>query len=223
MIEEWYDPAVTRRTEEFYGKIRAWGIQRRDVTVIGGAAVRELVKPPHSVPTQDIDLVLQTQAALDDFQTHFPAWGISWRRKGRTTFKECRFIDRAPYPPIIDVFTTDLAIGERLFTMQKASNLEPEAQGQSFLPTLEYLLRTKLRAVHHRDGETAQDKRAKDLLDIHLLVFRNAAETPSTDLRARLPLELRRAAATGFIEPAIAFRPQLEADYRRIQRWLITP
>lgn len=193
------------------------------MTVIGGAAVRELVKPPHSVPTQDIDIVLHTAAALDDFQTHFAEWGIAWRRKGCTTFKDCRFTDRDPYPPIVDVFTTDLTIGERLFTLQKATNVEPEAVGQRFLPTLEFLLRTKLRAVPRRDGMVAEDKRAKDLFDIHQLVFYNKDETPSNLLRGQIPLDLRRSAAVGFIEPVIQHRPELEATYRRIQRWLTMP
>lgn len=221
-IEHWYDPQVTRLADDLYTRVRAWGIKRNDVTVIGGAAVRELVKPPHSVPTQDIDIVLQSQAALDDFRGHFKEWGIAWRRKGRTTFKDCRFVDRDPYPPIIDVFTTDLSIGDWIFTMEKATNLEPEANGQGFLPSLEYLVKSKVRAVPRRDGPTAEAKRAKDLFDVHQLVHYNKDETPANELRARIPFGFREPVAK-FIEPAVKQRPDLESDYRRLARWLSTP
>lgn len=215
MRPEFYSPSDVERSARLYSSVREWGLQRKDVTLIGGWAVYELVEDTARIQSRDLDLVLHDERALKAFEARFEEWGLAWRRSGRTVFKECRFRDAEPFPPIIDVFTSSLDIGAAFFTTQKATNVKP-AKDQAFLPTLEYLLRDKLEVAPLR---TDPDKSAKDLLDIALLLTRNrAGKTPGSlaDLvregdRRRIPA-LLRASAKQF--------PGYAAEFRTVSRWL---
>jgi hypothetical protein len=151
-VADWYRPHETERAHALYDNVRAWGGDRRDVTVIGGVAVHELVRPAVRMRSRDLDLVLHSNAALASFEGQFARWGIAWRRHGRNTFKECRFVDAEAFPPVIDVFTTDAEVGAARFGLHKGRNVLAEVQGQGFLPTLPKLLQLKVRAVEARQG-----------------------------------------------------------------------
>lgn len=218
-MPEWYPVDRTDQTTALYEKVKVWAARRNDVTIIGGLAVWELVTPQVRMRSRDIDIVLHTQQALQAFQTQFPAWGIKWRRKGRTTYKECIFIDAPPGPPVIDVFTTDADIGHSLFTMNRSDNVLPSLAGQGFLPRLTTLLSLKIRAIPDRSGADAEDKRAKDLLDVHRIVFHNLAGVPPQDLLVAAGLADREKAASNV--PAAKKRmPAYAREYDEVRAWL---
>ncbi len=169
--------------------------------------------------SRDIDIVLHSNHTLSDFESQFSKWGIAWRRKGRSTFKECRFVDADPYPPIIDVFTTDAEIGAHLFTMHRSQNVAPEVKGQGFLPAVPVLLRLKVRAVPPRSGEDSEDKRAKDLLDIYHLVFQSQANTPPLWFLGQVEARDRLDAAK-YVAAASSRRPAHREAYDLVSQWL---
>lgn len=190
--------------------------------MIGGAAVAESVLLPFRMRTRDIDIVLQSEDALNAFEANFAAWQIKWRRKGRNTFKECRFVDGEAFPPVVDVFTTDAEIGARVFTIHRSENVLPEVQGQAFVPSLAVLLGLKLRALQQRFGPDSEDKQAKDLLDLYHLVFHNQQGLTPLELLDAVPPADRRAAGVLLVA---ARRPRVEfaEQYAAIGDWLRRP
>jgi hypothetical protein len=221
-VADWYRPHETERAHALYDNVRAWGGDRRDVTVIGGVAVHELVRPAVRMRSRDLDLVLHSNAALASFEGQFARWGIAWRRHGRNTFKECRFVDAEAFPPVIDVFTTDAEVGAARFGLHKGRNVLAEVQGQGFLPTLPKLLQLKVRAVEARQGAEAGDKRAKDLVDVYHLVFENVQFVPPLALHAHVPRRDREAAAA-HLGAARRLRPLFARQYTTLERWLLHP
>ena len=121
----------------------------------------------------------------------------------------------------VDLFTS-FELGYRRFAVEATVYHKPDV-GRDFLPSLPVLLTDKVRTVHVRQGRDARDKQAKDLLDIHRLVFHNKAGMPSPDLLRQVPLSDRRQAAHGRIERAKNDHPGFADDYDEIAQWLERP
>ncbi len=216
--DEFYDAVALRVSKELYEKIRAWALAAGGVTIIGGWAVYELVEPGYQRQSRDVDIVLHSQAALDSFNSQINGWGLRWRTHGRDTFKECCFIDGPDFPPIVDVFTTDPSIGQRRFQVNAGSNIK-EAPGQGLIPTLGFLALDKLRTIPLRSGMEADEKRAKDFLDLHDLVFHNREGRLPADL-ARPEAKPARASALKFLDEARRMRTVFGRELTDVAKWL---
>jgi hypothetical protein len=214
MTPGFYSDAEIERGRRVYLGIKAWGVQRRDVNLIGGWAVKEHVGPL-AFESRDVDVILHTAEAFRSFNEKLPAWGLAWRKSGRRTFKECYLRGTDPFPPMVDVFTTDPSIGARLFSMLSGGNVKP-SMGPTWLPSLEEILRDKVETVAVR--RTA-DKSAKDLLDVWLLITHNREGKTPADLLGVATPEDRAAAARKVRDSAEAY-PLFADRFRDVGRWL---
>lgn len=84
MVEH-YDGRTLARTLDLYRATRTWAEERRDVTIIGGWAVYEMVEEGHAMQSRDVDLVLHSEEALRDLLSLLPKWDLKLRRSGRKT------------------------------------------------------------------------------------------------------------------------------------------
>jgi hypothetical protein len=218
-VAEFYPEELVKRSHELWEAFKTWGSARTDLTALGGWAVYELVNPTLAHQSKDVDLLFHSQAALDDFRRRMPGWHLAWRRKGRTTFKDCHFKDDPERRIVVDVFTTDSSIGASLFSMQKGTNVKT-ATYQGFLPDLGFLLRDKIDTIPMRSGwDHPQAKRLKDLLDVRLLVYHNRKGRLATELRDLVPVEARKSAAE-FTHALSNDHPEYREEIAQVQRWL---
>lgn len=192
-MPEFYAEEQIRKSRALYERIRAWGSARSGVTLIGGWAVYELVRPGLAQQSRDVDLVLHNEETLLDFDQRLPEWGLQWRRRGRTTFMDCHFIEDPNREIVVDIFTTG-PFGQHFFSTLAGSNLK-DAAGQGFVPTLPYLLLDKVRTVPLRHDRDASRKQLKDLLDVGNLAFRNREGIEPAALAQVVPHAARLKAA----------------------------
>lgn len=218
-MAEFYPDELVARSRDLWERVKTWASPRDDVTALGGWAVYECVDPDLAQQSKDVDLLLHSQAALDGFRKLMPECDLVWRRKGRTTFKDCHFKDDPKRRIVVDIFTTDPSIGATLFDMQSGTNLKP-ARYEGFLPNVEFLLRDKIETIPLRSGwDDPSAKRLKDLLDVRLLVYHNRARRPSSNLRDRIPAETRRLAAE-HVGPLSEAFPDYHEELAQVGRWL---
>lgn len=218
-MAEYYPHEILARSRRLYEEIRSWAQPRIDVTLIGGWAVYELVAEPHGMQSRDVDLIMHDHEALTAFNQMLPEWNLKWRQRGRNRFNDCHEIDDPEKTIVVDVFK-DHAFEENLFTGLRVQRgvLIKSAAGQPFIPSLDYLLHDKLETVPARLRDV-EDKRAKDLLDVHALVFHNREERHPQDLLKVVDGEARRRAAE-FVEDAMRFRPQNREEFESVNDWL---
>lgn len=173
MSTEYYDPQVLERSRRLYEQIRPWVWGRSDVTLIGGWAVFELVDPDHALQSRDVDLVMHTMEALTEFNRSMKEWGLVWRRWGRTRFNDCIMRDDPKKEIVVDVlqgndFRHSFFGGHRMWGVETVKRVKSEGP----LPSLEWLINDKLATIPKRTRD-AEDKRLKDFIDVHNLVFFN--------------------------------------------------
>lgn len=216
---EFYPAELVARSRELWELVKAWGAGRDDVTALGGWATFELVDPEQAQQSKDVDLLFRSQAALDGFRKRMPEWNLVWRRKGRTTFKDCHFKDDSERRIVVDVFTTEPSIGAKLFAMQSGTNVKP-APKEGFLPSVEFLLRDKIETIPLRSGwDDPNAKRLKDFLDVRLLVFHNRAGHSSSELHSRIPTNVCERAAE-HAAPLKKEFPEYDEELTQVGRWL---
>ena len=218
-MPEHYDARVLARTKELYQQIRAWAIARGDVSLIGGWAVYEHVAPGKAKQSRDVDIVLHSEAALNDLVLRIGGWNLAWRPAGRKLrFPDAHFKDEDPLVFRLDVFTSQSnATWDSLFGRQGAGNIK--ACPSTYLPSLEWLISDKLQTVHLRRGADARDKQAKDLIDTHHLVFHNKGNFTPGSLAIHVAEVLRRHAMRHIAE-AVATRPEYEEELQQLENWL---
>lgn len=213
---EHYTEDVLQRTRRLYEDVRGWARSRDDVSIIGGWLVYEHVEPGHAQQSRDVDIALHSEAALKDVLHRMPGWGLVLRKSGRKTFPDAHFPDEGPLAFRLDLFTTkanptwDWVFGRHGFHHIK------EVPNR-FLPDLEWIIEDKLRTVVKRQGRNAGDKRAKDLMDIHNLVFHNRQGELAQDLAKAL---YGRAKVISCLPDARRQRPEYREPFALLERWL---
>ena len=218
-MPSYYPEELTRRSRAILEKLRAWReTTSAKVTVIGGWAVHELVEEGRGQLSRDLDIVVHDGATLTAFDQIIPSWGLEWKPL-RFTGEGigCRDKGDTSATILVDVFTTEF-FDPRPVGIPWPPIRKPLGTAD-FIPTTEFLLLDKIQTVAARQGHEADDKQAKDLLDIHRLVFHNRAGlTPRQLLLAAKPGARRQAASR--IARAKQTRPQFAPDFDVVQRWL---
>lgn len=151
MTKEHYDPEILKQSRKLYEQIRPWVWGRRDVTLIGGWAMFELVDPDRAQQSRDVDLVMQSRDALFDFARQMDTWGLIWRRRGRTTFNDCVLRNDPKRQIVVDVLLRRelpnvMFGGPRMRGVPTVKRVESEGP----LPSLEWLIADKLATVPRR-------------------------------------------------------------------------
>lgn len=218
-MNEFYAEGTLATSRRLYETIGPWAKHRSDVTLIGGWAVYELVNPARAMQSRDIDLIFHNQAALLAFDQRLPEWGLAWRTHGRNRFNDCHLADDPEKNIVVDVFL-DHPFEQRLFKGRKAAMglAIKSADGNGYLPRLDYMIHDKVTTVPLRQRDRVS-KQAKDLLDIHALVFHNRAGTPPMELLQSASLAGRRRAAEA-LPGAMDLRPQNRVELEEVSRWL---
>jgi hypothetical protein len=217
-MAEHYTKEALGRTKTLYEAIRAWASARGDVSLIGGWAVYELVAPGKAKQSRDVDIILHSQEALHDLQGEIPGWNLAWRMSGRRMYPDAHFQDEDPLVFRLDVFTrTSNPTWEKLFGRNGANNIKDAPK--TFLPSLDWMIADKLNTVHLRAGADAPDKRAKDLIDIHHLVFHNKANTTAGALARSIPGPVRKKAVK-WVAEAEKTRSEYQNELSLLKEWL---
>lgn len=220
-MPEFYAAHLTLKSQELYGHVKAWAASRGAVTVWGGWAVYELVKPPMNYRSRDVDIILHTQAALDDLISHAGEWGLVLDIDPLDRIAFLRFKEDPTRTIQVDLFTS-FPLGYDYFGGKATVYHKPIANAQ-LLPPLPALLLDKVRTVSLRQGRDAYEKQAKDLLDIHRLAFHNREGRPAPELLKHVPLADRREAGRGRIDRCKKSHPGFEQDYEEVGQWLERP
>lgn len=202
-----------------YEQIKPWAEHRGDVTLIGGWAVYELVAPPYRMQSRDIDLIMHNGPALEAFQLELPKWGLKWREKGRNRFSDCHLKEDPDKNIVVDVFK-DHHFAERVFKGIKARGGVgvKSAGGHGFLPGVEWMIADKIQTIPKRVRDRSL-KQAKDLLDIHALVFHNLQQKTPRDL-LKTASDASRSEAARYIQPSLELRPQNQEELEGLRLWL---
>lgn len=217
-MPEHYSKETLGRTKDLYATISTWAKARGDVSVIGGWAVYEHVEPGKAMQSRDVDIVMHSEAALQDLWARTSDWNLVWRTKGRSTFPDAHFKDEEPLIFRLDVFTTQTnPTWDNGFRRHGAGNVKQCPAG--YLPPIEWLITDKLRTVHVRTGPDAADKCAKDLIDIHNLVFHNKAGMTPGSLARRVATDLRRNALPR-VDESVHTHPRYRDELRLLTDWL---
>lgn len=220
-MAEYYPAEILAQSRKLYERIKSWATDRTDVTLVGGWAVYELVAEPYGMLSRDVDLIMHDQEALTAFSQMLPGWNLRWRTKGRNRFNDCQEIDDPQKTIVVDVFK-DHAFDENLFTGIRVQRgvLIKSAAGQPFIPSLDYVLRDKIETIPVRVQDVA-DKRAKDLLDVHALIFHNRERRGPRDLLNAVGTEARRRAAE-LVPDALEYRRQNRQELEDVREWLVS-
>lgn len=103
-MSEFYDEATLAVSRRLYDAISRWAQPRGDITLLGGWAVHELVKPGRAMQSRDIDIIFHDNDALLAFDQAMPAWNLQWRTHGRNRFNDCHLMDDPTRTIVVDVF-----------------------------------------------------------------------------------------------------------------------
>lgn len=186
--------------------------------MIGGWAVHELVDPDVAQQSRDVDVVLHGPEDLRFFQQHLSSWDLAWRESNLRDGLGCYHLGDETRSIVVDVFIAD-AIPSHIEGVPQPPLTKP-IDGERFIPPLEYLLRDKIRTVPIRQGPDVYEKQAKDLVDIHHLVYFNRQGLPPTQLTGiATPNEKRLAARR--LAGARKRYPEFESVFAAIERWFL--
>lgn len=217
-MPRFYNPRLTQLSHQVFRNIENWARNGGGVTVVGGWAVHELVDSEVAQQSRDVDVVLHTTEDLRFFQEHLPVWNLAWRESTLRDGLGCHHLEDETRSIVVDVFMAD-PFPSQIEGVPQPPLTKP-IQGGRFVPPLEYLLRDKIRTVPLRQGRDAYEKQAKDLVDIHHLVYFNRQGVPPAKL-ARIATQSEKRQAAQRIRGARKRYPQFEADFAAIERWLL--
>lgn len=164
-------------------------------------------------------MVVHNLAGLKSLDGKLNDWRIEWKPTPFTDGIGCRHLDDPTATIVIDVFLAT-RFDYELQGVPKPALVKTLAT-KDFLPSVEFLLIDKIRTVPNRQGPDAYEKQAKDLLDIHHLVFHNLAGLLPGELLATASAGERREAASR-VERSRNLRPSFDQEYRTVHRWLTT-
>lgn len=189
------------------------------MTVIGGWAVHELVDPAVAQQSRDVDIVLHSAEDLQFFHEHLPTWKLTWRMSTLRDGLGCYHLEDETKSIVVDVFAADWFQYD--IEGVPPAPLIKALDDERFLPSVEYLLADKIRTVPIRQGKGVYEKQAKDLLDIHGLVYSNRKGISPVKLATvATASEMRRASRR---VPAARRRyPQFSENFDAIEGWLRT-
>lgn len=217
-MPSFYDPRLTDLAYQVFRNVENWARNGGGVTVVGGWAVHELVNPEVAQQSRDVDVVLHSTEDLRFFQQHLPAWKLAWRESNLRDGLGCYHLDDETRTIVVDVFT--MADSAAQVEGLPQPPLTKSLEDNRFIPPIDFLLRDKIRTVPIRQGQEAYEKQAKDLLDIHHLVYANREGISPAKLSGTATMGEKRQAALR-VQSARKRYPEFEDDFAAIQRWLL--
>jgi hypothetical protein len=175
LTREFYPSNITALSKRLLEDVRTCAEKTKNITLLGGWAVHELVKDAYAMESQDIDLLIHSDLAWDALIKLLTEKGGQWRifkdRDGRK-YRDHRIIFPKQEPMAVDIFYTDDLNPEKireLFATEWIKGYK-EMRYTSFIPSIESIIFDKFDTLPKRQGTL---KILKDVLDIYALLFHN--------------------------------------------------